>query len=88
MAYDGKARSRIYMRLYMRRYRRDRETWYRDYQREYHRQRRARERAKRDVEIARLLEIDDRERRIANGTPTMDDLQAMLDEIKAACGLR
>jgi hypothetical protein len=88
MAYDGKTRSRIYMREYMRQYRRNRQTWYRDYQREYHRQRRAGERAERDAEIARLLEIDERERRIANGTPTMDDLQAMLDEVKIKLGVK
>jgi hypothetical protein len=54
----------------------------------YMRKRRAKEYAQRDAEIARLLEIDERERRVADGTATLDDLQAMLDEIKAARGLR
>jgi hypothetical protein len=90
MAFDERAWRREYMRAYRRGKRRrpipgrfDKKAWSREYMRDYMRRRRAAERMERDAEIRRLLEIDERERRIAGGKPTMDDLQAMLDEIKA-----
>jgi hypothetical protein len=95
MAFDERAWRREYMRAYRRGKRRrpipgrfDKKAWSREYMREYMRERRARQYAERDAEIMRLLEIEERERRIADGRATLDDLQVMLDEIKAARGLR
>jgi hypothetical protein len=94
MAFDERAWRREYMRAYRRGKRRrpipgrfDKKAWSREYMRGYMRERRARQYAERDAEVARLLEIEERERRIADGRATMDDLQAMLDEIKAKFGV-